>query len=364
MPTQSLVTACRSSRKARDRVPCELMRSDGISRWMLVAVLVAAGAGAGAALAVGQASAMTAPTVVSLTTSGFTSFTVPSSVTSVTVDAVGGSGGSVVGLGEGGSYTRVITPGGRGGTASETVAVEPGELLDIMVAGNGGNDFTAGGGEGGQGGVGLGGSGGERSGGRGGGGGGESFVMGVGFTVVAGGGGGSGEPYGEPEAGSPGGSAESVGGSGGTDASPGCSLLGINEGGGGGGAGTAHAGGSAGSEAFVETSHFGPTAGVGYEGGRGGGGSEGGGANAGGEAAATTVGRRWRRRLNLTSTALGSWWQRRRGWRWELVRSRRLDRDHGSRHATLSDPDLHGDDEHNDQRGPLRRQPDRNRISS
>ena len=92
---------------------------------------------------------MTAPTVVSLTTSGFTSFTVPSSVTSVTVDAVGGSGGSVVGLGEGGSYTRVITPGGRGGTASETVAVEPGELLDIMVAGNGGNDFTAGGGEGG-----------------------------------------------------------------------------------------------------------------------------------------------------------------------------------------------------------------------
>ena len=249
---------------------------------MLVAVLVAAGAGAGAALAVGQASAMTAPTVVSLTTSGFTSFTVPSSVTSVTVDAVGGSGGSVVGLGEGGSYTRVITPGGRGGTASETVAVEPGELLDIMVAGNGGNDFTAGGGEGGQGGVGLGGSGGERSGGRGGGGGGESFVMGVGFTVVAGGGGGSGEPYGEPEAGSPGGSAESVGGSGGTDASPGCSLLGINEGGGGGGAGTAHAGGSAGSEAFVETSHFGPTAGVGYEGGRGGGGSEGGGANAGG----------------------------------------------------------------------------------
>ena len=114
------------------------MRSDGISRRMLVAVLVAAGAGTGAALAVGQASAMTAPTVVSFTAPGFTSFTMPSVRHERHRGAVGGSGGSVVGLGEGGSYTSVITPGGRGGTASETVAVEPGELLDIMVAGKGG----------------------------------------------------------------------------------------------------------------------------------------------------------------------------------------------------------------------------------
>ncbi len=248
----------------------------------LAAIVMCVAAGTVLAVAAGGASASTTPTVVSLTTPGFTSFTVPPSVTSLTVAAVGGAGGSVVGLAEGGGYTKVVTPGGHGGTASETVAVEPGELLDIMVAGDGGNDFTAGGGEGGQGGVGLGGSGGERSGGRGGGGGGESFVMGVGFALVAGGGGGAGDPYGAPEAGSLGGDAESEGATGGTDASPGCSLTGVNEGGGGGGAGTGNAGGAEGAEAFVETSRFGPTPGVAYEGGRGGGGSEGGGASGGG----------------------------------------------------------------------------------
>ena len=57
--------------------------------------------------------------------------------------------------------------------------------------------------------------------------------------------------------------------------------MGVNESGGGGGAGTAHAGGAE-ADRYSWNQHFGPTAGVGYEGGRGGGGSEGGGASGGG----------------------------------------------------------------------------------
>lgn len=80
----------------------------------VAALMGVAAAGVSVALAVGQASATTTPTVVSLTTPGFTSFTGPPAVTSVTLDAAGGSGGSVVGLSGGGGYTKVITPGGQG----------------------------------------------------------------------------------------------------------------------------------------------------------------------------------------------------------------------------------------------------------
>jgi hypothetical protein len=95
---------------------------------------------------------------------------IPDGVNSVTITAVGGSGGpagNVVGF----------VPGGDGGIITSTVGVTPGELLEATVAANG----TAGGAGAGGGGSGLDGSGG-----------GGSAVVGDGsLLVVAGGGGGA-----------------------------------------------------------------------------------------------------------------------------------------------------------------------------
>ena len=58
-------------------------------------------------------------------TGGAQTFTVPAGVTSITVDALGAEGG--------GSESGAV--GGRGGQASATVAVTPGEVLQIIVGG-------------------------------------------------------------------------------------------------------------------------------------------------------------------------------------------------------------------------------------
>ncbi len=109
-------------------------------------------------------------------------FTVPAGVTQITVDALGGQGGS---SGSGAA-------GGLGGRANATIAVTPGEVLQVNVGGQGGTG-TANGVAGGFNGGGTGGTGG----GGGGGGGGASDVRqgGTGLAariVIAGGGGGGG----------------------------------------------------------------------------------------------------------------------------------------------------------------------------
>jgi hypothetical protein len=128
------------------------------------------------ALTVGTASASTA-TFFSSTTRGTYSVAVPAGVTSITITAVGGSGGAAV--------TNGI-PGGEGGIITSTATVSPGEQLSITVGANGvcGDAATgcdamggSGGGSGGNGGAGAGGGGG-------------SAVSDDGTTLVVGGGGG------------------------------------------------------------------------------------------------------------------------------------------------------------------------------
>ncbi len=117
------------------------------------------------------------------------SFTVPSNVTQVTIDAVGAAGG----VGADG------TPGGLGGEAVAMVSVTPNETLQVNVGGDGQPGSTTGPGSGGFNDGGPGGTGinNFNGGGSGGGGGGASDVRqgGTGLgnrIVVAGGGGGGG----------------------------------------------------------------------------------------------------------------------------------------------------------------------------
>ena len=119
-------------------------------------------------------------------------FTAPSNVSSVTIQAVGGKGGAgYAGPASGG-------PGGYGASVTATLSIAPATQLDVYVGANGGNGGNFGAGAGGAGGVA-----GAASGGQGGcgtaqdcagGGGGATTVESSGSTalVIAGGGGGGG----------------------------------------------------------------------------------------------------------------------------------------------------------------------------
>lgn len=211
----------------------------------VLSAAVAAGVAAPVADAVSASTSYTVP--------GTYEFVVPAGITSLTVTAVGGSGGSCDG-----------TAGGHGASVTATVPAAPGETLVVGVGANGGGCGSAPQGAG-AGGAGAGGYyGGGAAGGvsdafpgnGGAGGGGASAVSiapvwsGVGPLVVAGGGGGAAVT-------SPGGDAGSAG----------ASTLG---GGGGGGAGSLTGEGSGGSPGSGGKSGNSGTLGVGGAGGAGG----------------------------------------------------------------------------------------------
>ena len=120
-------------------------------------------------------------------------FTVPSCVTSVTVDLKGAGGGNGVD-----PSFNAMANGGKGGRVQATITVSPGDILYIYVGGAGGNGVNSGGLPGYNGG----GQGGWRTDGyRGGGGGGASDIRLNGTALnnrifIAAGGGGGGDNYG------------------------------------------------------------------------------------------------------------------------------------------------------------------------
>jgi hypothetical protein len=205
------------------------------------------------------------------------SFTVPEGVTAITIDAFGAEGGDGVANNFG------FGNGGLGGRAKADVAVTPGETLDVIVGGHGGDALS---------GVsfGLGGTGGfaNPGGQNGGGGGGASDVRRVGSRlVVAGGGGGGGGATSSGESGD--------GGAGGGIATNG---TGVTDGGGGGLAGGAGSTGGAacGTNATPGFQGLGPNdqaPGIGAAGGSGslrGGGAGGGGYFGGGGGGSVGIG--------------------------------------------------------------------------
>ena len=101
-----------------------------------------------ASLAGGPAAAQAdgAPTTTTFSyTGGSQSFTVPAGVSRVTISAIGGHGGA----------ERFSNPGaaGAGGTASGTFAVTRGDVLSVLVAGDGAVNGGYGFGRGGDGGY-------------------------------------------------------------------------------------------------------------------------------------------------------------------------------------------------------------------
>lgn len=220
------------------------------SRRALGASVVAVLAGL-APLAVPGAALADTTATTTFTTPGEYSFTVPAGLSSISVTAVGGAGGSCV----------FGWAGGEAASVSGTVPVSGGEQLSITVAGPGSNCAGDGPEAGGIGGGGTGGSGAD-GGGAGAGGGGASIVKPQIFPaalIVAGGGGGA-------ALGSAGGTAGAAGQSGSST---------------GGGAGTATAGGAGGVDG---TGNANGAAGGPFVGGAGGGGSnaaQGGGGGAG-----------------------------------------------------------------------------------
>src|SRR4051794_41512588 len=103
-------------------------------------------------LLAGQSSASAAPPSQTFTFTGAEQpFTVPAGVTSMHVVAIGAKGGK-------GSQTPAA--GGFGSVVSADVAVTPGDVVKIVVAGNGGDAVGAVGGTGGFSGRGGGGGGG------------------------------------------------------------------------------------------------------------------------------------------------------------------------------------------------------------
>src|SRR3954453_15537809 len=119
------------------------------SRWLLATVLAAA-------------AALVLPGVAAATSQTFTAngtFTVPAGVTSLAVDVLGAQGGGAEG--------QIVNPGGRGGEATGTVAVTPGEALTGGVGGTGGHTQRSG--PAGRGGANGGGEGGTTAGSGGGG---------------------------------------------------------------------------------------------------------------------------------------------------------------------------------------------------
>lgn len=192
---------------------------------------------------------------VSFATVGTHTFTVPSCVTHVTVDPSGAQGGEANGM-----------AGALGGRATTTIAVTPGETLQINVGGVGGNAT----GNGATGGFNGGGKSNGSAGPDGAGGGGASDVRqgGTALTnrvVVAGGGGGRG------------GSGNAGGGGGGLSGSDGTA----GEGGPGLG-GTQTAGGLGGDDAGVGSPGTDGDSAILGTGGNGGGGDDGGGGGGGG----------------------------------------------------------------------------------
>jgi hypothetical protein len=125
-------------------------------------------------------------------TGSFQTFTIPSCVTSITVDVKGAAGGNGVN-----PSAQVMSNGGLGGRVQGTISVNPGDVLYIYVGGAGSDGVN----NGGPGGFNGGGQGGWRTDGyRGGGGGGASDIRlnGTGLNnriFVAGGGGGAGDNY-------------------------------------------------------------------------------------------------------------------------------------------------------------------------
>ena len=196
-------------------------------------------------------------------------YTVPTGVSSVTLDVRGAQGGTE------------IDSGGGGGEESGTLSVNPGEVLTILVGGQGGGGGFYTGGSGGYGGGGSGGTGGVYAGAGGGGG---SFVFDDSNNLVlaAGGGGGAGNEsfLGYSNVGDGGGDDGGTatapgGGSGATQGGPG---------GGGSGGGDSGVGGSGSGPAFWNSNSGNPSPGTGgggagstYGGGGGGGGYFGGG---------------------------------------------------------------------------------------
>ena len=139
--------------------------------------------GVATAVVVAPGVASASPTTVTFGyTGGGQNWTVPAGVTSITVDMAGGQGGT--GYGD-------PTPGSNGGRVEGSIAVTPGEVFGIVVAGAGDPGTDSGAVAGGYGG---GGSGGGYPGEYGGGGGGGATQLWVGSSTpaVAAGGGGSG----------------------------------------------------------------------------------------------------------------------------------------------------------------------------
>ena len=198
--------------------------------------------GAALWLALSSASGATASDTKTFNfTGGEQLFTVPNGVTSLNVVAIGGKGGS-----SGGGTGGIGAAGGFGATATGTVAVTPGQVLFVEVAGNGG--LISGGFNGG-------GNGADGSDHDGGGGGGATDIRtisraGAGNTlnsrlVIAGGGGGGG--------GNSGGTTGTGGGIGGHAGGPGFGGTGQD-----GFPGTGDAGSSAGAGGGSQTAGGGP----------------------------------------------------------------------------------------------------------
>src|SRR5207237_874549 len=110
-------------RPERERWDVKTRLRSGGSRWFFPvfvgACIVALTSGAP------QASATT------FSTPGTYTYTVPSGVTSVTVDAFGAQGGS----GAPPTFGNSTGPGGKGGEATATLSVSAGDVLEIHVGG-------------------------------------------------------------------------------------------------------------------------------------------------------------------------------------------------------------------------------------
>lgn len=229
-------------------------------------------------------------------TQGTDTFTVPAGVTSLTFKAWGGGGGG----GGGGAAGGAGGTGGGGGYVTGTIAVTPGETLNVYVGGggtggafnNGGNDAGGGGGGGGYssvyrsttplaiaaGGAGGGGARAARSGGAGGAGGGTSGIAGTGVGNGGGAGGGtqSAGGAGGTGGGNPGTAGSSLTGGAGADGrtNPGADGSGV--------AGGLATGGNGGRPNINTTRPGGGGGGSGYYGGGGGGSTTSANTNAGG----------------------------------------------------------------------------------
>src|SRR5687767_13173390 len=90
-----------------------------------------------ATLAFGQAAIFAQTTVSFPYTGGPQTWTVPNCVTSITITVEGAQGGNAIdGAGSTGSTGGVVA-GGEGAVVTATIPVSPGDVLDIIVGGQG-----------------------------------------------------------------------------------------------------------------------------------------------------------------------------------------------------------------------------------